>query len=223
MSTSQLITVAAVSLFTGCCLGALLAIPTTSSTSPTNTLFGLHPGNNSSRSSKSQTPSSTDYMSDDELSEEEVRKAKKATNLEDLDEEDLVEINSTSLNEIPGEVRMTLVVRSDLGMQKGKVAAQCAHAAVTCYKLMSDAKSEARNTVLLRRWYGGGQAKIALKCKDKDEMDILFAKALSLNVNAYIVHDAGRTQVPSGSATVLGLGPAPRSVMDQITGELSLL
>ncbi|PIK56816.1 putative peptidyl-tRNA hydrolase 2, mitochondrial [Apostichopus japonicus] len=38
---------------------------------------------------------------------------------------------------IPGEsgaYKMVLVVRQDLKMGKGKVAAQCSHAAVGCYK-----------------------------------------------------------------------------------------
>ena len=33
-----------------------------------------------------------------------------------------------------GPYKMVLLVRTDLGMAKGKVAAQCAHAALACYK-----------------------------------------------------------------------------------------
>ena len=45
---------------------------------------------------------------------------------------------------------------------------------------------------------------------------------MSIGVNAAIIHDAGRTQIAAGSATVLGLGPAPKAVLDQITGDLKL-
>ena len=50
---------------------------------------------------------------------------------EDEDEdEDGIAVDSICLNDIPGEVRMALVIRQDLGMTKGKIAAQCCHAAL---------------------------------------------------------------------------------------------
>ncbi|KAM9934079.1 hypothetical protein OXX80_006314 [Metschnikowia pulcherrima] len=134
-----------------------------------------------------------------------------------------IEIDSRPLNEIPGEVRMTLVVRQDLKMGKGKAAAQCSHATLALYKKMVSPSSQAYNPEMLERWeYGNGQAKITLQAPNMEEMDALFAHAMSLGVNAYIVHDAGRTQIAAGSATVLGLGPAPKAVLDQITGDLKL-
>ncbi|SCU89093.1 LAMI_0D12376g1_1 [Lachancea mirantina] len=142
---------------------------------------------------------------------------------EDDEEEDDFEVNSLALNDIPGEVRMALVIRQDLGMKKGKIAAQCCHAALACYRLIaSDALRTSYNPELCDRWLHHGQAKIALKCPDKEAMDELFAKSISLGVNSYVVHDAGRTQIAAGSATVLGLGPAPKAVLDQITGDLKL-
>ncbi|SCV01287.1 LANO_0F11034g1_1 [Lachancea nothofagi CBS 11611] len=139
------------------------------------------------------------------------------------EDEDEVEINSLSLNDIPGEVKMALVIRQDLAMKKGKIAAQCCHAALACYRLIAtDPSRDSFNLQMTQRWLHHGQAKITLKCPDKETMDELFAMALSLGVNSYVVHDAGRTQIAAGSATVLGLGPAPKAVMDQITGELKL-
>lgn len=147
------------------------------------------------------------------------------TDDEDYDEGELSdeEIESRSLNDIPGEVRMALVIRQDLGMQKGKVAAQCAHAALSCFRLIAtDPNKMSYNPELTKRWLRHGQAKITLKCPDKEKMDELYAMAISLGVNAAVIHDAGRTQIAAGSATVLGLGPAPKAVLDQITGELKL-
>lgn len=37
-----------------------------------------------------------------------------------------------------------------------------------------------------------------------------------------IVRDAGQTQVAPGSRTVIAIGPAPKSVLDKITGHLKL-
>ena len=53
--------------------------------------------------------------------------------------------------------------------------------------------------------------------------DDLAEKALAAGLPAYIVCDAGRTQIAAGSQTVLAVGPAPKSVVDAITGHLKLL
>lgn len=142
---------------------------------------------------------------------------------DDESEDESIDIDSTPLNDIPGEVRMTLIVRQDLKMGKGKAAAQCLHATLALYKKITNPESDAYNPEMAERWeYGNGQAKITLQVKNQEEMDTLFAQAISLDLNAYIVHDAGRTQIASGSATVLGLGPAPKLVIDEITKDLKL-
>jgi PTH2 family peptidyl-tRNA hydrolase len=53
--------------------------------------------------------------------------------------------------------------------------------------------------------------------------DILAERAAAAGIATYIVHDAGRTQIPAGSQTVLAIGPAPKSALDKITGHLKLL
>jgi len=103
---------------------------------------------------------------------------------------------------------------------QGKIAAQCSHATLACYKslLRSDPKS-----AILRRWEKQGQAKVALKVDSEEELQLLHAKAVSLGITAEVIADAGRTQVQSGSFTVLGVGPALKSVVDLVTGALKLL
>ena len=39
----------------------------------------------------------------------------------------------------------------------------------------------------------------------------------------YLVTDAGRTQVPESTITVLGLGPDEDEILDKLTGDLKLL
>ncbi|EER24913.1 peptidyl-tRNA hydrolase 2, putative [Coccidioides posadasii C735 delta SOWgp] len=117
------------------------------------------------------------------------------------------------------EVKLVLVVRTDLGMGKGKIAAQCSHATLACYKYYF---SKAPDSPILRRWDRGGQAKVALQVKSEEDMLLLQAQALSLGLCARVIQDAGRTQIASGSRTVLGI-LGPKSVVDSVTGHLKLL
>ena len=100
----------------------------------------------------------------------------------------------------------------------GKIAAQCGHATLACYKTLLR-----QDSPVLKRWEHYGQAKVALQVKSEEELETMQATALSLGICAQIIHDAGRTQIASGSATVLGVGPAPKSQIDIVTGHLKLL
>ncbi|KAK2735222.1 hypothetical protein FQN57_001327 [Myotisia sp. PD_48] len=117
------------------------------------------------------------------------------------------------------EVKMVLVVRTDLGMGKGKIAAQCSHATLACYKYSS---SKMQNSSILKRWERGGQAKVALQTKCEEDLLLFQAQAISLGLCAQVIQDAGRTQIASGSRTVLGI-LGPKSVVDTVTGHLKLL
>ncbi|KAF2967128.1 hypothetical protein GQX73_g6450 [Xylaria multiplex] len=124
------------------------------------------------------------------------------------------------------ECKLVLVVRTDLGMTKGKIAAQCSHATLACYKTLSRSATRQPTSAeakILQRWERLGQAKIAVQVKSQDELLTLMGKARSLGVTAEVIQDAGRTQIDPGSLTVLGVGPAPKSLVDQITGGLKLL
>lgn len=102
----------------------------------------------------------------------------------------------------------------------GKIAAQCGHATLANYRAL---QASANGRKILKRWEQLGQAKVALQVSSEDDLELLQAQAISMGVAARVIHDAGRTQIASGSATVLAVGPAPRAVVDQITGGLKLL
>lgn len=144
------------------------------------------------------------------------------------------------------ECKLVLVVRTDLGMTKGilffhpisshtllilgytntiagKIAAQCSHATLACYKTLSRLPASSAERRVLARWEKSGQAKIAVQIKSEDELLELRLKARNMGLCAEVIQDAGRTQIEAGSMTVLGVGPAPRSLVDQITGHLKLL
>eukprot|EP01083_Nonionella_stella_P183577 663876_1 len=114
--------------------------------------------------------------------------------------------------------KMILVVNTSLKMGKGKIAAQCCHAAVGCFQRGSKTCPGG-----VKAWERTGCAKVAVKCPTEEEMDELYAKALSLGIPCYFVEDAGRTQIAPGSRTVLGLGPAPVALFEGITSHLKLM
>ncbi|PIK53396.1 putative peptidyl-tRNA hydrolase 2, mitochondrial isoform X2 [Apostichopus japonicus] len=121
---------------------------------------------------------------------------------------------------IPGEsgaYKMVLVVRQDLKMGKGKVAAQCSHAAVGCYKRAASEKPDT-----LKRWVNNGQPKVVVKAPDEDTLFSLADHARSLGLVTTLIQDAGRTQIAPGSRTVLGVGPGDAESIDKVTGELKL-
>ncbi|XP_018547141.1 peptidyl-tRNA hydrolase 2, mitochondrial isoform X1 [Lates calcarifer] len=116
-----------------------------------------------------------------------------------------------------GEFKMVLVVRNDLKMGKGKVAAQCSHAAVSAYKQV-----QRRNPELLKQWEYCGQPKVVVKAPDEDTLIDLLSHAKEVGLPVSLIQDAGRTQIAPGSRTVLGIGPGPADLIDSVTGDLKL-
>eukprot|EP00922_Rhytidocystis_sp_ex-Travisia-forbesii_P059013 GHVS01087376.1.p1 GENE.GHVS01087376.1~~GHVS01087376.1.p1 ORF type:complete len:125 (-),score=16.66 GHVS01087376.1:239-613(-) len=70
-----------------------------------------------------------------------------------------------------GECKMVMCVRSDLGMGKGKIAAQCGHAVIGAYRHASK-----QDKGLLENWSRHGEAKVVLKLPGEREMFDLCAK-----------------------------------------------
>lgn len=116
-----------------------------------------------------------------------------------------------------GEFKMILVVRNDLKMGKGKVAAQCSHAAVAAYKQV-----QRRNPELLKQWEYCGQPKVVVKAPDEETLVNLLGQAREVGLTVSLIQDAGRTQIAPGSRTVLGVGPGPADLIDRVTGDLKL-
>lgn len=110
------------------------------------------------------------------------------------------------------------MVRMDIKMGKGKLAAQVAHAS-----LSSAEAAMKRKTSWFDGWKEGGQAKIVLKVDSEDDLNRLFQKAKAAGLPAVLIEDRGLTQLEPGTVTCLGVGPAPDSQVDEITGKLKLL
>ncbi len=195
--------------------------------------IGVFGGSGGSKQPKKSWPNSYDVKVHADSSDDQADDEEEAD--EEEDDEDGKELSD--FKESSEEVKLVLAVRTDLGMGKGKktlnmqrmtrtnalltgkIAAQCSHATLACYKYLLNHVTSAP---LLKRWERGGQPKIALQVKSEEELETLQAQAMSLGMCARIIHDAGRTQIAAGSATVLGV-LGPKSVVDQVTGHLKLL
>ncbi|MEM2337498.1 MAG: peptidyl-tRNA hydrolase Pth2 [Candidatus Bathyarchaeia archaeon] len=114
--------------------------------------------------------------------------------------------------------KQVIVFRADLKMSKGKMAAQASHAAVS-------AAEEARkhSKEWFRAWMEEGQCKIVVKVKSEKELLDLERKAKEIGLPCALIIDRGLTEIPPGTITCLGIGPAPTDQVDKITGKLPLL
>ena len=108
---------------------------------------------------------------------------------------------------------MAIVVRDDLKLSKGKLSAQVAHAAVSCA-----IKSEKNKNKYFSEWFSEGQKKVVLKIDDLDSLLKVFNEAKSVGLTTELIKDAGLTEIPPGTITVLGIGPAPEDEIDKIVG-----
>jgi PTH2 family peptidyl-tRNA hydrolase len=114
--------------------------------------------------------------------------------------------------------KQAFVVREDLKLSKGKLSAQVAHAAVSCA-----IKAEKNKNKYFSDWFSEGQKKVVLKVDDLDSLLKIFKEAKSVGLVTELIKDAGLTEIPPGTITVLGIGPAPEDEIDKIVGHLKLL
>ncbi|MFA5572919.1 MAG: peptidyl-tRNA hydrolase Pth2 [Candidatus Bathyarchaeia archaeon] len=116
------------------------------------------------------------------------------------------------------EYKQVIIFRTDLQMGKGKIAAQAGHAAI----------SAAQDAFIHHKkwwdtWMYEGQKKVALKVASEKELCELEEAAEDLGLPHALIFDRGLTQIPEGSITCLGIGPAPTGKIDRLTGMLKLL
>ena len=117
-----------------------------------------------------------------------------------------------------GQVKLACIVNHGLKMGKGKIAAQVGHAAV-----IATLKSIEKSPAIFEMWRSQGQSKIVLKATDSTEIEEILQRAEQNGVAVCKVHDAGRTQIPSGSLTVGAIGPVGDEELKALTGHLKLL
>ncbi|XP_035720044.1 peptidyl-tRNA hydrolase 2, mitochondrial-like [Vespa mandarinia] len=116
--------------------------------------------------------------------------------------------------------KMVIIVRTDIVMGKGKIAAQCAHAALECYR---KATANPKKHYMFKDWLYYGQPKIVLRVSSEVELLDLANKAKKVGLTTAIIRDAGRTQLQTGTISVIGIGPGPNIEINKITSHLKLL
>jgi PTH2 family peptidyl-tRNA hydrolase len=112
--------------------------------------------------------------------------------------------------------KMTVVVRGDLNLSKGKACAQVGHAVLECYLREDDKK-------LKQSWLDEGAKKVVLKIDSLERLYSLNDSAKRLGLTTSLIQDAGHTEVAAGTVTCLGIGPDREDKIDKITKELKPL
>jgi len=112
------------------------------------------------------------------------------------------------------DYKQVIVVRKDLNLSPGKMAAQVAHAAISA---LDDISLSVRD-----RWYADGkhQKKVVLEVADEDGLIEVMELCEVMGIPYAMIMDAGRTEIKSGTLTCVGIGPHNNELMDQITGHL---
>jgi peptidyl-tRNA hydrolase, PTH2 family len=126
------------------------------------------------------------------------------------------------------DVKQVIVMRKDLGMRKGKMIAQGAHASL---KVLLDHASLTDDALVIpldaatREWLVSGRVtKVCVSVDSESQLDAVIEQARAAGVPCALIVDSGRTEfhgVPT--KTCCAVGPAPADAVDQITGSLPLL
>ncbi len=114
-------------------------------------------------------------------------------------------------------MKQMLVMRNDLGMRKGKMCAQAAHASVGAVIANLD---EPR----VKEWLAGPFTKVCVRVDSEEELMELVHRAKMANLIHCPIVDSGKTEfggVPT--LTCCAIGPDTDDALDPITGELKLL
>lgn len=130
-------------------------------------------------------------------------------------------------------VKQVLVVRKDLNMRKGKIAAQCSHASMGVIlglmkKIINNNVAELSLSLNIEDptyyWLNTNFKKICVYVNSESELDDVAAKAADSDIIHTMIIDSGLTEfkgVPT--KTVLAVGPNLSDKIDLITGHLPLL
>lgn len=127
------------------------------------------------------------------------------------------------------EVKQVIVVRKDLNMRKGKLAAQVAHASM---KVLVDGIWQLPGGMTkwaielnedMERWLAGAFTKIVVGVNSEKELMGLYVDVQLAELPHALILDAGKTEFKEPTYTALAIGPVKEEEVDKLTGNLQLL
>lgn len=133
----------------------------------------------------------------------------------------------------PLNVKQIIIVRKDLGMRKGKIAAQVAHGsslAIMQHAVFHDDgfnlsyQSFGEHSEAVKQWQTGLFTKIVVTVNSLEELEQIENIAKEKGLISAKITDSGKTEfhgIPT--VTVLALGPMESSYFEGITDNLKLL
>ena len=129
------------------------------------------------------------------------------------------------------EIKQVIVMRKDLGMRKGKMIAQGAHASMKVFldKMSVEGKGKSykmqgRITANMAEWSQSLFTKIVVSVNSEEDLLKIYQEACDAGIPCALITDAGRTEfngVPT--KTCCAIGPDASVLINKITGELPLL
>lgn len=135
--------------------------------------------------------------------------------------------------------KMMIIMRRDLKMRKGKIAAQAGHACVEAvlmalkkenrlhdFEESSDGmvlKGNKQTNTPLSEWFQYGCAKVCVYVDSEAELLDIAKIATEKGILTAIITDAGMTEFHGmPTKTCLALEPLPCDIADELTGHLNL-
>ena len=129
-------------------------------------------------------------------------------------------------------IKQVIVMRTDLGMGKGKMVSQGAHASLNVlleyFKLNPTVKPQGtipmNHWMALESWLRGTHTKICVGVDTEEGLLELWQAARQVNLPTILITDAGKTMFHGKHTnTCIAIGPAKADEIDKITGKLKLL
>lgn len=141
------------------------------------------------------------------------------------------------------DLKQVIVMRNDLGMRKGKMIAQGAHASIAFLtRRIEDLENGVRIpesfqrygsfylhdylglTYEMKQWLHGTFAKVCCRVDSEEELLKIRDEAVAAGLEVHLVTDSGKTEFHGQPTnTCLAIGPDRSEKIDPITGHLKLL